>query len=129
MRYSTESRKEQKTPKGGCPEEVRLETRGNPGAHQAEAASKCGSDDVQLVQTSNLLEAILERDNMMRAYNRVVSNKGSHGIDGMTVDQLRPHLRENWEEIRRQLLEGQYTPKAVRARGFKSMVKQYQKIR
>ena len=114
MRNSTESRKEQTTPKGGYPEEVRVENGGNPEVQQAEAAARNGNDDAQLIYTSNLLEWILERGNMTRAYERVVSNKGSHGIDKMTVDQLKPYLQENWEEIKSQLLEGKYKPTAVR---------------
>jgi group II intron reverse transcriptase/maturase len=98
----------------GLPGEVWLETRDNPGAHQAETASKSGNDDVQLLYTSNLLEWVLERGNMKRAYEQVVRNKGSHGIDNMTVDQLMPYLKVNWEQIKSQLLAGTYKPSAVR---------------
>lgn len=45
--------------------------------------------------TSNLLELILRRDNLNRAYQKVKSNKGAGGIDGMQVDGLLPFLREN----------------------------------
>jgi group II intron reverse transcriptase/maturase len=51
---------------------------------------------------------------MTRAYEQVVSNKGSHGIDNMKVVQLKPYLKENWEQVKRQLLNGNYKPKAVR---------------
>ena len=114
MRDSTESRKEQKTQKCGCPEEVRVETGGTSGARQAEAASENGNDDAQMVYTSDLLSWILERENMKRAYEKVVDNAGSHGIDNMTVDQLKPYLQGNWEQIKTRLLEGTYKPKAVR---------------
>ena len=53
-----------------------------------------------------LLEEILDRDNMNRAYKRVKKNKGSHGIDGMTVDELLPFLRENSDQIKKSILEG-----------------------
>ena len=114
MKDSTESRKEQETPKGGCPKEVGLETGGTSGVHQAEAASENGNDDVQMVYTKDLLALILERENMFAAYEQVVSNKGSHGIDNMTVDQLKPYLKENWAEIKNQLLAGTYMPAPVR---------------
>jgi group II intron reverse transcriptase/maturase len=125
LKDSSESRKEQKTPEnnsrieirqlcGGCPKEARLETGGNSGAQQAGAASGNGNDDVQLIYTSNILEWVLERGNMTRAYERVIDNKGSHGTDNMTVDQLKPYLQENWEQIKSQLLAGTYKPSAVR---------------
>lgn len=115
LKDSTEGRKEQKTPdNGGYPNEVRLETGGISEARQAEAASDNGHDDVQLIFTSELLEHVLERGNMTRAYERVVANKGSHGIDKMPVDQLKPYLKANWEGIKSQLLAGTYKPQAVR---------------
>ena len=51
---------------------------------------------------------------MQAAYQRVVSNKGAAGIDGMTVGELGDHLRHNWPCIREQLLTGEYRPQAVR---------------
>jgi group II intron reverse transcriptase/maturase len=114
LKDSTESREEQKTPKGGYLEEVRLEIGGTSEVRQAEAASLDRDDDVQMVHTGNLLEMILERGNMTSAYERVVRNKGSHGTDKMTVDQLKPYIQENWEEIKSRLLAGTYNPSAVR---------------
>ena len=64
-------------------------------------------------ELQNLMEAVVERENMFKAYHRVVRNKGSAGIDGMSVEELKPFLRENWIEIRQELLEGVYAPKAV----------------
>ena len=64
--------------------------------------------------TSQLMGAVVEKENMRRAYHRVVSNKGSAGIDEMSVDELGAHLKEHWAEIRKQLLEGTYKPQAVR---------------
>ena len=43
-----------------------------------------------------LLEAALERSNMMRAYQRVVENKGAPGVDGLTVPELKPWLQAHW---------------------------------
>ena len=106
--------KKQKTSRDGYPEEVWLETGGNLEAQTGEAAATNGSDDVQLIYTSNLLEMVLERGNLKGAYEQVLRNKGSHGIDSMTVTQLKPYLQENWEQIKRQLLLGTYKPSPVR---------------
>jgi retron-type reverse transcriptase len=51
---------------------------------------------------------------MTRAYEQVVRNKGSHGIDNMKVDQLKPYLKDNWEQIKSQLEAGSYKPQPVR---------------
>jgi RNA-directed DNA polymerase len=61
-----------------------------------------------------LLEEVLRRENMLRALKRVRSNKGAPGIDGMTVEELVPHLITEWPRIREELLKGTYQPAAVR---------------
>ena len=61
-----------------------------------------------------LMEKILDRDNMNEAFKRVKKNKGSHGIDGLTIDELQEYLRENGEHLRKAILEGNYTPIPVR---------------
>jgi len=61
-----------------------------------------------------LMEAVVERGNMTAAYKRVVSNKGSSGIDGRTVDELKPYLATHWARIKSELLEDRYKPQAVR---------------
>jgi len=63
---------------------------------------------------SNLLERILETDNMNLAYKRVKANKGSHGVDGMTVDELLQFLKQNGDQIKQSILEGTYRPKPVK---------------
>jgi retron-type reverse transcriptase len=63
---------------------------------------------------NNLMEKILAKDNMNQAYKRVVRNKGKHGIDGMTVDELLPYLKENGNQLRKDILQGKYKPKSVR---------------
>jgi len=52
------------------------------------------------------MEEVWERENCLQAYKRVKSNKGSPGIDGMTVEQLPDYLKEHWPAIREQLLSG-----------------------
>ncbi|MGN7454834.1 group II intron reverse transcriptase/maturase [Paenibacillus pasadenensis] len=61
-----------------------------------------------------LLERIVRRDNLNEAFKRVKANKGSHGIDGMEVDELLPYLKENGEALRQSILDGKYRPKSVR---------------
>jgi hypothetical protein len=60
------------------------------------------------------MEEAVERGNAKAVLKRVRQNKGSPGVDGMTVDELPKHLVENWETIRAQLLAGTYQPKPVR---------------
>jgi RNA-directed DNA polymerase len=59
------------------------------------------------------MEEVVGRDNMRAALRRVKKNKGSPGIDGMTVDELPRHLKTVWPDIRERLLAGTYEPKAV----------------
>ena len=63
--------------------------------------------------TSKLVEQVVERGNMLRALRRVTANKGAPGCDGMTVEDLKPWLRVHWEETKKRLLDGQYTPAPV----------------
>lgn len=63
---------------------------------------------------SQLMEIICERENMLRALQRVRSNQGAPGVDGMTVDQLPGYLRRHWPKIKAALLGGTYKPLPVR---------------
>lgn len=62
----------------------------------------------------NLMELICERGNLQQAFDRVRQNKGAPGIDGMTTDELRTHLKSNWSSIERELLTGTYQPLPIR---------------
>ena len=64
--------------------------------------------------TSRLLEEVLERKNMLSVLKRVISNKGSHGVDGMKIDELREHIQKHWGIIKAKLLETKYNPSPVR---------------
>lgn len=63
---------------------------------------------------ADLLEAVLNRDNLNRAYKRVKVNKGASGVDGMTIDEAFPWLKEHKEELLKQIREGKYKPSPVR---------------
>lgn len=65
-------------------------------------------------QREGLLEQILNRDNLNRAYKQVKRNKGAGGIDGMQVDELLPYLREHKNELVQSLRDGKYRPQPVR---------------
>jgi RNA-directed DNA polymerase len=60
------------------------------------------------------MEAVVERGNMLKAFRRVVGNKGAAGVDAMSVDELMPYLQTHWKRIKEQLLEGCYQPQPVR---------------
>ena len=60
-----------------------------------------------------LMEEVLRDENLTAAYERVVRNGGSGGVDGRSVDDLKKHLRTDWSRIREQLLRGSYEPSPV----------------
>jgi RNA-directed DNA polymerase len=64
--------------------------------------------------TNSLMEAVCERENLKKALRRVKANKGSPGVDGMTVEQLPDYLRAHWPQHRDELLRGTYRPLPVR---------------
>ena len=61
-----------------------------------------------------LIEQILAKNNVREALNRVVSNKGASGIDGMKVEELRDYMNANWTSIKQSILERRYKPAPVR---------------
>jgi len=64
--------------------------------------------------TDQVMEEIVERANLTAALRRVKANKGSPGVDGMTVQQLPGYLTEHWPALRAQLLQGTYQPQPVK---------------
>src|SRR5262245_11233366 len=64
--------------------------------------------------TMHLMEEVCERENLVRAWQRVRDNKGAPGVDGMTIDDAKGFLREHWPDIRSQLLAGTYEPQPVK---------------
>ncbi len=77
-------------------------TEGTPIARQADPACNEHAEDPIPVT----LEKVLSRENMWRAYERVVGNAGAPGVDGVTVVELKPLLQARWEAIRKELLDG-----------------------
>ena len=91
-----------------CPQRDSAEHEGYAGAQSV------GGQEVREQDGAELLERILSRDNLNRAYRRVKANKGAPGIDGMTVEQALPWLREHREELLETIRQGKYTPQPVR---------------
>jgi RNA-directed DNA polymerase len=64
--------------------------------------------------SEQLMEAVVAGENLLKAYSRVMSNKGAAGVDAMTVEQLKPYLQQHWAEIKEALLADGYQPQPVR---------------
>ncbi|MBS3995649.1 MAG: group II intron reverse transcriptase/maturase [Alkaliphilus sp.] len=115
MKNLEQTHRKQTTKYLGRLEEVEVELLGNQGAlSDVHGNSKRERENNELTETSDLLEKILARDNMMKAMKRVIANKGSHGVDGMKYDELRRFVVDNWLKIKQKLLEGRYIPSPVR---------------
>lgn len=101
--------REQKTVRAGCPCEGMVEPESSKGVQSVairESEEKDGAE--------NLLEKVLHRDNLNKAFKRVKSNKGAAGVDGMTVDEMLLYLAEHGKELREKIRNGKYRPKPVR---------------
>jgi RNA-directed DNA polymerase len=92
------------TSAGEAREAGREETESLPTANDSESPAS----------TNRLMEAVCERENLKEALRRVKANKGSAGLDGMTVGGITDYLKQHWPAIREQLLNGTYEPKPVR---------------
>jgi RNA-directed DNA polymerase len=86
----------------------------NPRVKPMGAANATAVEEVTGPGTTELMEAVVERSNMLKALRQVESNKGAAGVDKMTVGDLRAYLKEQWLEIRKRLLSGSYEPEPVR---------------
>ena len=95
---------------GGCPQRDSTECEGHAGAQSAVRPE----NGERAVRTPNLLERILSRDNLNNAYKRVKANKGAPGVDGMTVEEALPWLKEHGRELTDSILQGKFKPDPVR---------------
>ena len=80
----------------------------------AKAPSASPGEGKERDGAENLLERILDRNNLNRAYKQVKRNHGAPGIDGMTVEQALPWLQEHRAELLQSIREGKYNPSPVR---------------
>ena len=72
------------------------------------------SREVDRKDGADLLEKVLSRDNLNKAYKRVKANKGASGVDGMTVNEALPWLKEQRNELLESIRNGKYKPSPVR---------------
>src|SRR5881296_656359 len=92
------------SPAGEAREVGREETESLSAVHEPESPAS----------TNRLMEEICERENLKQALQQVKANKGSAGVDGITVSGITDYLKQHWPAIREQLLSGTYEPKPVR---------------
>ncbi len=91
-------------PAGEARDTGREETEAPPAVNEPESPAS----------TNRLMEEVCERENLKEALRQVKANKGSAGVDGMTVGGITDYLKQHWPAIREQLLNGTYVPKPVR---------------
>ena len=94
----------------GCPQRDSAEHEGYAGARRSFKRIWKERDSAQ----PELLESILDKENLNRVCKRVKANKGAPGVDGMTIEEALPYLRENGSELIDRIKRGKYTPSPVR---------------
>jgi len=104
--------RKQKISQETCPQKEAVNTPGyEEGQSSASARTK---ESIRGIHHNHLMGQVLEKANLERAYHRVKQNKGAPGVDGVTVEDLRQYLWDNWGNIRNELLNGTYKPQPVR---------------
>lgn len=101
--------KRQKTEQTDCTSKTQSEAQDSIDAVIESAAVPTDADE-----SSNLMEAILDPENVKAAIARVQKNDGAPGVDGMTVESLVPYLMANWNRIQKELRNGTYQPEPVK---------------
>jgi len=94
--------------------ELPLSRRGEPSNGRRSGETSTAADGDVRSGSDHLMEEVVERGNVRAALKRVRANKGSPGVDGMTVEELPTYLNASWEDFRAQLLDGSYRPQPVR---------------
>ena len=117
---------------------MKAEYQGNKGFLQRDSVEHKGYAEVQSTDrregkerdgASDLLEAILDRDNLNRAYKRVKRNHGAAGIDGMTVEEALPWLKEHREELLQSIREPLFSDSSYGYRPKRSVQQAIQKVK
>lgn len=117
---------------------MKAEYQGNKGFLQRDSVEHKGYAEVQSTDrregkerdgASDLLEAILDRDNLNRAYKRVKRNHGAAGIDGMTVEEALPWLKEHREELLQSIREPLFSDSSYGYRPKRSAQQTIQKVK
>lgn len=86
----------------------------NPQGKRIGASNITARRDEPDLDMTQLMERVIERSNMTQALKRVERNQGAAGVDDMPVEDLRSHLKDQWPQVKEQLLNGSYRPKPVR---------------
>ncbi len=108
---SREERRQQNIPQGSCQQRAAVKPRGYVGAPSSSPAQVVPSSRED---HNDLLERMLERENLLLAYKRVVRNGGAPGVDGVTAAELHDYLNTHWEQVKTKLLTGTYKPAPVK---------------
>jgi RNA-directed DNA polymerase len=109
---SRDAQRQQKTPTGACLREEAVKPQGTAGGQSAPSAQPERPSPGSRFEA--LLEQMVERNNMLEALKRVEKNDGAPGMDGMETKDLRLYIRQHWERIRTELLNGTYEPQPAR---------------
>ena len=91
-----------------------LRVTGGTGEGRGRSIAVSTKEEQMQLDTSRLLDSVLESENLYEAYRRVIQNRGAPGVDGMTVEELGPYLKANWAGIREQMISSRYVPQSVR---------------
>lgn len=113
MNVTKEEMKYRKPRKEGCLEKDSAEHEGYLGAYASSRITENNITDESL-PGNRLLEKILDKNNMNKAFKKVKSNKGAGGVDGMGVDELLHYLKDNKEPLMQSIRDGKYHPNPVR---------------
>jgi group II intron reverse transcriptase/maturase len=113
MKVTKTGAKGSQLPKEGFTQKASTEHEGYAEAHIPARITETDNTNANL-SGDGLLERIVSGSNLNEAFKRVKANKGSHGIDGMGVDELLQYLKENGEKLRQSILTGKYRPNPVR---------------
>ena len=109
---SQDGQRQQKTSHGADFQEEAVNPSGPGGGPSSSSARE--EDPSHEVEEWQLMEHVMLRHNMIWAYERVKSNAGAPGVDGITVEELRPYLKDHWVGIKDDLLGDRYRPQPVR---------------
>jgi group II intron reverse transcriptase/maturase len=94
--------------------ELPLEVKGEAQDDRRSGEASTATNEIARLGTGRLMEEAIGSASVEMALKQVRRNKGSPGVDGMTVDELPLYVAEHWEELREQLLAGTYQPKPVK---------------
>ncbi len=100
--------------KAGMAKTPEVTSVGNMEDQRVESQTRTACDEKSGDKTEELIEEVLRRENLKRAYKRVKGNKGAPGVDGMSVEELMPYCQVHWKEIKEHLQNGTYQPRPVK---------------